>query len=165
MQPHNQSHKQDDASVNFQLTPMIDIVFLLLIFFLCTTRFDTLEGKLLAYLPQNGVINRPLSPALETEPILLRLTRDQYNHRTRISVGSEWVANFTEAYRRIRSLYQPADQHSCDSSQNRPTVKIKAEPDVPTKDVVAALDICQKARVEKIEFAVTIHPDRLIPSH
>ena len=35
-----------------EMTPMIDVTFLLLIFFLCTIKFKTLEGKLSAYLPE-----------------------------------------------------------------------------------------------------------------
>ena len=36
-----------------EMTPMIDVVFLLLIFFMCTLKFKTLEGKLAAYLPKD----------------------------------------------------------------------------------------------------------------
>ena len=36
-----------------EMTPMIDITFLLLVFFLCTIKFKTLEGKLQAFLPRD----------------------------------------------------------------------------------------------------------------
>ena len=39
------------------LTPMIDVTFLLLLFFLCTLQFKTLEGKLSAYLPKGEGMN------------------------------------------------------------------------------------------------------------
>ena len=39
----------EDAKL--EMTPMIDVTFLLLIFFLATLRFKTLEGRLDAYLP------------------------------------------------------------------------------------------------------------------
>ena len=35
-------------------TALIDVTFLLLVFFLCTIRFKTLEGKLLGYLPKGA---------------------------------------------------------------------------------------------------------------
>jgi biopolymer transport protein ExbD len=35
------------------MTPMIDVVFQLMIFFMCTIQFKTLEGKLSAYLPKD----------------------------------------------------------------------------------------------------------------
>ncbi|MCA8944513.1 MAG: biopolymer transporter ExbD, partial [Planctomycetes bacterium] len=41
---------QEDA--NMDMTPMIDVVFLLIIFFLCI-EFKTLEAKLPAYLPKD----------------------------------------------------------------------------------------------------------------
>lgn len=37
--------------VKLELTPMIDVTFLILIFFMCTLKFKTLEGKLVSYLP------------------------------------------------------------------------------------------------------------------
>ncbi len=36
-----------------EMTPMIDVTFLLLVFFMCTLRFKPLEGKLSAYLPKD----------------------------------------------------------------------------------------------------------------
>ena len=40
-----------------QMTPMIDVTFLLLIFFMCTLKFKVLEGKLGAYLPKDVGVN------------------------------------------------------------------------------------------------------------
>lgn len=37
------------------LTPMIDVTFLILVFFLCTIKFKTLEGKLDSYLPKDAI--------------------------------------------------------------------------------------------------------------
>ena len=38
-----------DEKCELQMTPMIDVTFLLLIFFMCTLKFKVLEGKLGAY--------------------------------------------------------------------------------------------------------------------
>ena len=49
--------------IEMQMTPMIDVVFLLLIFFLCTLKFKLLEGKLAAYLPKDlGGNSMPAEP-------------------------------------------------------------------------------------------------------
>ena len=51
-----------------EMTPMIDFVFLLLIFFLCTLKFKLLEGKLSAYLPKDvGVNTAPAEPKEKVE--------------------------------------------------------------------------------------------------
>ena len=49
-----------------EFTPMIDVVFLLLIFFLCTIKFRILEGKIPAFLPRTeGVNPSVIDPQLE----------------------------------------------------------------------------------------------------
>jgi biopolymer transport protein ExbD len=47
-----------------EMTPMIDVTFLLLIFFMCTLKFKSLEGKLAAYLPKDVGVN-----SMDSEPI------------------------------------------------------------------------------------------------
>jgi len=58
--------------IEMQMTPMIDVVFLLLIFFLCTLKFKLLEGKLAAYLPKDvGVNSSPAEPKEKIEVVIL----------------------------------------------------------------------------------------------
>jgi len=40
------------SDTRIDMTPMIDVVFQLLVFFMCTIQFRTLEGRLSAYLPK-----------------------------------------------------------------------------------------------------------------
>ena len=44
-------HPRDEDRLD--MTPMIDVTFLLLVFFMCTLQFKTLEGKLSAFLPKD----------------------------------------------------------------------------------------------------------------
>jgi len=61
--------KSDDRvkqEVKLDMTPMIDVTFQLLIFFMCTIKFKMLEGKLAAYLPKDqGVNNTPMEKPLD----------------------------------------------------------------------------------------------------
>ena len=57
------------ADDRLQMTAMIDVTFLLLIFFLCTLRFRTLEGILSSYLPRDVGLNQ--MPELKLEPLEL----------------------------------------------------------------------------------------------
>lgn len=56
-----------------EMTPMIDVTFLLLIFFLCTLKFKTLEGKLAAYLPKDVGVNQSDAEPKEKVEIMLRV--------------------------------------------------------------------------------------------
>ena len=52
-----------EEEYKMEMTPMIDVTFLLLIFFLLTIKFKVLEGKLAAYLPKDvGVNSSPAEP-------------------------------------------------------------------------------------------------------
>jgi len=46
-----------EEEFKMEMTPMIDVTFLLLIFFLLTIKFKVLEGKLAAYLPKDVGVN------------------------------------------------------------------------------------------------------------
>jgi len=47
------------------MTPMIDVTFLLIIFFMCTLKFKTLEGKLSAFLPKDVGVNTTVAEPKE----------------------------------------------------------------------------------------------------
>ena len=55
--------KLQNEKHEMEMTPMIDVTFLLLIFFMCTLKFKLLEGKLSAYLPKDvGTEATPAEP-------------------------------------------------------------------------------------------------------
>lgn len=64
-----------------EMTPMIDVTFLLLIFFMCTLKFKTLEGKLAAYLPKDVGVNQDDAEPIEKVEILVRLKRDSAGNK------------------------------------------------------------------------------------
>jgi biopolymer transport protein ExbD len=55
----------NDEKIEMDMTPMIDVTFLLLIFFMCTLKFKVLEGKLTAYLPKDVGVNSSDAPPVE----------------------------------------------------------------------------------------------------
>jgi biopolymer transport protein ExbD len=62
-----------DEKHELEMTPMIDVTFLLLIFFMCTLKFKTLEGKLSAYLPKDVGVNQQDAEPIEKVEILMRV--------------------------------------------------------------------------------------------
>ena len=56
-----------------EMTPMIDVTFLLLIFFMCTIKFKTLEGKLSAFLPKDVGVNTSAAEPIEKVEIQMRV--------------------------------------------------------------------------------------------
>lgn len=76
-------NKQADAvqeEVKLELTPMIDVTFLILIFFMCTLKFKTLEGKLVSYLPTDkGLSAKQADIEFEDAEIILKVNKADWN--------------------------------------------------------------------------------------
>ena len=119
---------QEDGEM--EMTPMIDVTFLLLIFFMCTLRFKTLEGKLSAYLPKDvgpnpesvepiqqvEILLRVKNPGGKLRPDGTRYTNDDETQRKRFiyddsreleySVGLRKTRDLEELARRLRKTYK-----------------------------------------------------------
>ena len=67
-----------------EMTPMIDVTFLLLIFFLLTLKFRVLEGKLSAYLPKDA---GPNAGTVEREDIEIEVRVVEGAEGTRVFAG------------------------------------------------------------------------------
>ena len=63
--------RPEDPDTTIDMTPMIDIVFNLLIFFMCATKFRTEEGLIEAFLPKG----LGTASANQTDPIDLGIVR------------------------------------------------------------------------------------------
>jgi biopolymer transport protein ExbD len=67
----------ESEEIKQDMTPMIDVVFQLMIFFMCTIKFKTLEGKLQAYLPKDvGVNATPSGAKLEKVDIVIKVLKE-----------------------------------------------------------------------------------------
>jgi biopolymer transport protein ExbD len=133
------------GEVTMEFTPMIDVVFLLLIFFMCTLKFKTLEGKLATYLPTDKGLSTHFEELEPVEKIRIKLSLrgDQcicYINGRAIGIlpGAE-----TKAYEKIRQLKQ--------ASAKSPA-EIDPDPRVPHKFVVSIVDECMRAKLKEITF-------------
>jgi biopolymer transport protein ExbD len=84
------------------MTPMIDVTFLLLIFFMCTLKFKTLEGKLSAFLPKD--VGVTYCPAELVEKIAIRMDVVNAGNKVRAGAASASFTPLDEA-RRARFIF------------------------------------------------------------
>ncbi len=118
------------------MTPMIDVTFLLLIFFMCTIRFKTLEGKLSAHLPKDvGFQSEPLGPVEKVDIKLTVISEGSKMHPARW--GEPWSGKGPFRYgddRVIRYAIGPFSSPSCKS----PPPSLAASAASPASLAVAA---------------------------
>lgn len=138
--------EEQDEEVRFDLpVSTIDVVFLLLIFFMCTARFKQTEKILDANLPHEGGPEQrdDLTPV---DPIHVKLWSDSAG-RLAIGINSREnrVADIHELASRLAVLQRTMDGLS---------VLIDARRDVQYRHVIAAMDACKRAQIESVKFAL-----------
>ena len=132
-----------------EFTPMIDVVFLLLIFFMCTLKFKTLENKLATYLPTDKGPSRNVEFPDPVEKIRLKLSMSGgrcicfVNGRAAGTVP----ASLRTVYDRLRQIRRALPESP---------VEIDPDPTVPHKHVVSVMDECIRARATEINFVAAL---------
>jgi biopolymer transport protein ExbD len=139
--PHGHHDRQ---SLDVSMTPMIDVVFQLLIFFICTASFQEAENLMPTSISRTSGSSTP--EAIEVEPelerVLVRATHD--GNRT----------TWTVAERPCRSLAEVQDVLRAAAEIHRALpVILDVDDAVPLGDMIDVYDLCRLIGFEKIQFA------------
>ncbi len=126
-----------------KLTAMIDVVFLLLIFFMCTIKFRTPEGKIQSNLPEDS--DAPIIEDIEQINIVARRTGDTVElFINKDSFGSDFAAVET----RLRSLRERFEK------TGTPHIFIvDGSQDIQFQYVVTTINTCIRAGITDLSFA------------
>lgn len=136
----------EEVSIN--LTPLIDIVFLLLIFFMISTTFQR-ETELEIALPEASAKTQALG--VVSAAVLEIDSNGLYRLGTRADGKSSEMISVNPA-RLSETLRGISTKHGTT------TLIIKADAKTSHQAVVRALDAAQKAGLKKIKFAAEITP-------
>lgn len=132
------------AQLDVKMTPMIDVIFLLLTFFICTTSFrapeEALPTNLLA--AGTGHAELPLDPELEElEEVVVRVLWE--NERPRWRINDRELAELTD----VREALAPLAR----VQRNLPVV-LRAASEVPLGALIDVYDLCRQLGFERIQF-------------
>ena len=129
-------------------TSMIDVVFLLLIFFLCSSQFRTQEQRLDALLPRTGELGIDYD---REEELFLRVgTVSPASPVPRFAIRNWVTHDANELVAQLRRLPRPT----------RYRIVLDGEPNCPFMHLMSALDACARADLTKVSFT----PPRVAPS-
>jgi len=123
---------------NLNMASMIDIVFLMLIFFMCTSTF-TLEQELKSHLPQaSGAATQPQE---DFGPIRIQLT--SLGQGVHIRCDGQAFNSFDALVKTLEARRAVADM----------PVIIEGQGTVAFRFMVAALDACHRADLHRVAFS------------
>ena len=133
------------------MTPMIDVVFLLLVFFICASVGSTADKLLPAELNGNSTTSiEPVAPAEPEEwqhpPVQIRIEP--------IAEGDNPIAVFLddEPLTGIESLSQRLTRLGAADAATR--IILNVNDDVEVQQFILIYDLCQKLKFENVSFAV-----------
>jgi len=130
---------KDKTSAEGDMTPMIDIVFQLVIFFMLTLNFSQDEQSELIKLPASELAKPAVAPV--EKPITLQLTKT-----SRVLVGGDEVP--LAGIRKVLLREKQAIQRASGKFRNA-TVIIRADQNVKTGRVQELIRACQETGFEK----------------
>jgi biopolymer transport protein ExbD len=141
-------HDDRRGPLEVKMTPMIDVIFLLLIFFICTASFQMPEEILPTrfLLPGTVASETPIDPeVLDLDEIVVKvLWRD---------AGPRWQINDRDysSLAEVRAVLTAAAQIKIDLP-----VILDIEPNVPMENVIDVYDLCRKVGLERVQFAASV---------
>lgn len=123
--------------VGFQMAPMIDIVFTLLLFFIITSALEQQEKDITVSLPETKTGN-PVTQ-IRSE-IIINVDREGaiiiHNEKLSLDVLREKLKQLADLYKGIAS----------------PNVIVRGDRNVPYGRVVEVLDVCAEASMRNVSF-------------
>jgi biopolymer transport protein ExbD len=130
--------------IETDMTPMIDVTFQLIIFFICTIKFKTLEGKLETQLPKDVGVNPSDAESLvEKAEIHMNVDRSR-PEGFQVALNGQVVPNLETLSAKVRQLKQQLPEMKATLYPNR---------GITYEHVVKVVDACIKADMYDITFA------------
>ena len=132
--------KREEISLGISIAPLIDIVFLLLIFFMLTSHFETISG-----------IDIRL-------PDITEKGRDRSDDSVVVVLDKAGTCYLQEERVTLKDLYVRLQQMT---QENKVSLMLQADRDVPHGLVVRVMDLAKNAGVNSIVIAAQWEPEKV----
>ena len=130
-----------------KMTPMIDVIFLLLIFFVCTAGFQAVEQILPTPLQLPGTVESDSPPdpeLLDLDEIIVKISWD--GRRAGWRINERDYASLDDVQTLLVSIGR--------LRKDLPVI-LDADGNVPIERVIDVYDACRRIGLEKIQFAAS----------
>jgi biopolymer transport protein ExbD len=142
-----------DNPIAINVTPLVDIIFCLCVFFMISFKFKQVEGKFDVWLPKYPGSSG--APAPDSRASLrIALSWNDEAQVTTCSFGSRRIADDGA----LRELLRDAVDDARSVGAPQPAVVIDADARAPWRDVVRVIDLCRGEHLEALEFALAAPP-------
>lgn len=149
MQTHAMKHRihSDDIAIGFQIAPMIDVVFVIMLFFMVMTGSVKVERELRTWLPNPG--NPEQAIQWPSEEITIGILEDGT-----VTMNEEVFDSLTD---KALPLLTKSLRRASDSSARQKQmllVTIQAEEQASYERIIDVLNTLNKAQIQNVTFTV-----------
>jgi biopolymer transport protein ExbD len=128
----------EDGDIGFQIAPMVDVVFVLMLFFMACAGSQVVESQLNVSLPSGGV-----NTESKVTPIIIDISSDglvsinnqPYGKDKNLTALQEWLTNTMETF------------------GGKDPVIIRPSPDARHERIIDVLNAAAKAKVKNLSFS------------
>ncbi len=151
-----QSGISSDSDVTLEMTPMIDVVFLLLIFFMLTFKIVSVEGQFSINMPkaEGAQADPTLDVSTALPDIRLRLVADlEDGSLEAILVDDDPIGSFEELGPILMGMTGGDPEMAADIA-----IQLRADPQLHYGHVIQAINEAARARITQIKFEPPTDP-------
>ena len=147
----------EDNPVGINVVAMVDVIFCLCLFYMCSFKFKQLEGKFDSWLP----LDKGTAGVASTQALIQEIRVAMYwNPDLKVTVR-KFLTRTVENDEELQGLIH--DQHADNLRLGREDVPVivDAEAKVPWHEVITVINLAKREKVQKIEFALGMPPPGL----
>jgi biopolymer transport protein ExbD len=150
------SQDPSDNPVAINVVPLVDIIFCLCVFFMCSFKFRQLEGKFESWLPKNEGHDAPAYPSRILTEMRVAVTWDPATSTVARKFG---VRTFNDDVDLERAIVEARDSWRDRGVPDAP-LTIDADVRVPWEVVTNVVNLAKRADVARVQFALGAAPSR-----
>jgi biopolymer transport protein ExbD len=138
----------EDNPVNINVVPMVDVIFCLCVFFMCSFKFKQLEGRFQSWLPKD--LGNNVAPDQDPKEMRVAIYWDDKEAKVVRQYGTRYVKDDAELENLIRGANEDFKK------VNKPDVPVIIDGDarIPWDEVMVIVNIAKRLGIEKIQFAL-----------
>ena len=144
----------EENPVGINVTALVDIIFCLCLFFMCSLKFKELDGKMESWLPKDKGENGPPKDMQMPDEIRILLSYDEAKGELQRVFGRRPVPNTEEGNTLMRTLIRESYNDFRKLGKVDVPVIIDSGDRVSWQEIIRIMNMCRQENIEKIEFGV-----------
>ncbi len=144
----------EDNPVGINVVAMVDVIFCLCLFYMCSFKFKQLEGKFDSWLPLDKGTAGVAPDQGKIQEIRVAMF---WNPDLQVTVR-KFLTRTVENDEELQTFIRDQHADNLRLGRNDVPVIVDAEAKVPWHEVITVINLAKREKIEKIEFALGMPP-------